>query len=133
MRKTILKIGAILTFSLSVIILFFVVYEPDYLGDNYYYLSPDEAYDIGSSNGAIIYKSNDRFVFEYIIIEEEVVEVDYDDDYIVALQKRDSTVFHYFIINKKTDSLFGPFVQSEFKKKRDQLGLDLNLKLKPDR
>ncbi len=99
------------------------------LGGNYFYLSPDEAYDIGYPGGAIVYKSTRENVFAETIISNEVVDVDYDDEYIVALQKKDSVLLYYYIIEKRTDSLFGPYTSTEYDKKRAKLGLPKELDL----
>jgi hypothetical protein len=131
MRK-ISKIILLLFISLLIGCSFF--FDKEKLGDNYYYLSIFDAYDVGFEKGPIIYKSNQKMVFEKIIIEGDVVEVNYNDNYIIA-KKANHIEFRkeyfndekveYFIISKKSDSIFGPYNEMWYKVKKMELNLDL--------
>lgn len=111
------------------------------LGDNYFYLPKYEAVDIGSPDGAIIYKSKERNVFTDIKIHRNVISVDKNKDFIIAIQQddsitqpkvQDSKFLHYFIIAKQTDMVYGPFSKVEYLKKREELKIPHNLKLKDE-
>jgi hypothetical protein len=123
------KIIIILTSIFLVTISYFLIVDSTNLGENYFYLTPDEGYDIGYPGGAIVYKSTKKNVFSEIIIKSEVVGLDYDDKYIIALQRKDSVLFQFYIIEKKTDSLFGPYMRTEYNEKRAKLGLPEGLDL----
>ncbi|MBO9619646.1 MAG: hypothetical protein J7539_11480 [Niabella sp.] len=57
------------------------------LGNNYYYLPDDEAYDTGFPDGSIIYKSEDKNSFADIKIIADISEVKHDNRYIIVLQQ----------------------------------------------
>ena len=104
------------------------------LGDNYYYLSPYEAMDVGYPGGSIVYKSSQKYSFESIKIKGQVIGVDYDEKFIVALQQKidqaDSKArFNYFIIEKKTDEVIGPFDKQAYLKARERLGISQELEI----
>jgi hypothetical protein len=111
------------------------------LGDNYFYLPKYEAVDIGYPDGAIIYKSTERNVFSDVKIHRNVISVDKNKDFIIAIQQddsvtqpkaQDSKYLHYFIIAKQTDMVYGPFSKIEYLKKREELKIPHNLKLKDE-
>ena len=80
-----------------------------YLGDNYYYLDMDEAKDVGYPDGAIIYKSTERYLFSDIKIKGNVIEVKSNDKFIVAKQiPINQKKINYYIINKSKDQVYGP-------------------------
>lgn len=80
------------------------------LGDSYYYLDPFEAIDVGYPDGAIVYKSTKKLVFDSIIISKEVVQVSHNDQFIFAKQLADVNKLdtNYFIIDKERDKIYGP-------------------------
>ena len=85
------------------------------LGDGYYFLPEYEALDIGFPNGAIVYKSFDKNVFEDIIIPATVVEAKNRGDYIIAIQiPQNDTVKRYFVIDKKGSKIFEDLNKKEF-------------------
>lgn len=111
------------------------------LGDNYFYLPKYEAVDIGYPDGAIIYKSKERNVFSDVKIHRNVISVDKNKDFIIAVQQDDSVTqpkvqdikfLHYFIIAKQTDMVYGPFSKIEYLRKREELKIPHNLKLKDE-
>jgi hypothetical protein len=137
--------------TIVIILLLVVVYliwgrvnEQD-LGDNYYYLPKYEAVDIGYPDGAIIYKSEQRNVFSDVKIQRTVISVNKNKDFIIAIQQDDSVNIksiqsnvldsihlYYFIIVKQTDMVYGPFSKIEYLKKREELKIPHNLKLKDE-
>ena len=113
------------------------------LGDDYYYLSSFEAIDVGYPGGAIIYKSPEQNSMRDIKIRGDVVSVNHDDNYIIAIQQpknssdfkliksynSNDTILNYFIISKKLDRLFGPYKKEEYLLKRKELGVPKELQL----
>lgn len=113
------------------------------LGNDYYYLSVYEARDVGYPEGAIVYKSSKEYVYEDIKIHGEVISVNHDNDFIIAIrEKKDSSIIigkqssnvnrnvQYFIIEKKSDSVYGPFDKEKYLQKRTELNVPEELKLK---
>lgn len=112
------------------------------LGDNYFYLPKYEAIDIGYPDGAIIYKSAERNVFSDVKIHKNVISVNKNEDFIIAIQQddsvniksiyptvQDSKYLHYFIIVKQTDMVYGPFRKIDYLKKREELKVPKELEL----
>ncbi|WP_187478094.1 hypothetical protein [Amniculibacterium sp. G2-70] len=100
-------------------------YDED-LGDGYYFLPEYEAKDIGFPDGAIVYKSFDKNVFEDIKIPATVIEAKNTGDYIVAIQiPQNDTIRKYFVINKKTDEIIENLNRKEF------LNICAKLKINP--
>jgi hypothetical protein len=106
------------------------------LGWRYYYLPQYEAYDLGYPDGGIIYKSSEQNVFSQIIIHGSVIAMNENSAFIIALQcKNDSTAnstFHsmnYYIIDRKTDAIYGPYKEEEYLVKREELEVPRNLQL----
>jgi hypothetical protein len=98
------------------------------LGDNYYWIPRDVAFDIGYPYGAVIYKSEHQSLIGDIIISRDVIEVNHSDNYIIAIQKiyrKDS--IRFFIIEKTDATVYGPFNKSEFYQKKIELDLPRNL------
>ena len=107
------------------------------LGENYYYLPEYEAYDVGYPEGGIIYKSSEKNLFSNVIIHGNVIRMIDNGDFILAIQlKNDSTridkkqLLHYFIIEKKSDIVHGPFDKEKYLQKRQELRVPEELKLK---
>ena len=81
------------------------------LGHHYYYLNQDEATDVGYPGGAIIYKSAQEYSYSDVIVSGNVVEVRFNDQFIVAKQKpieKATDTIWYFLINKTNDRVYGP-------------------------
>jgi len=101
------------------------------LGDNYFYLDKDEAVDVGFSDGAIIYNSPERYFYEKIIITGDVLKVNSDNKFIIAIRdpltSRDNNtgILEYFIIQKKNDSLIGPLTNEKFYETISNLRINL--------
>ncbi|WP_435577847.1 hypothetical protein [Gilvibacter sp.] len=105
------------------------------LGDGYFYLPKYEAVDIGyPEQEAIIYKSDQQYSFNEVIIRGDVVAVKSDERFIIA--KRDSLLHNgqnlgredFFIVLKEQDSVLGPLSESSFEKTLIELKINLNLK-----
>ena len=138
MKKWIIVICVLITIG----IVFFITKtekDTETLGDNYYYLSPYEAIDVGFPEGDIIYKYYQKNLFSDIKIQGEVISINYDKDFIVAVQQKKSSaelvkdkMLYYFIIEKKLDNVIGPLSKQEYLKKREELGVPRELKLKEE-
>ncbi len=114
------------------------------LGDGYYYLPKYESIDVGYENcEAIVYKSASENLFSDIKIRGDVISVNSNRNFIVAAQSTPigcidefvldgSSIRHlsFFIIVKKTDSLYGPYLLEGYLKKREELKVPDKLKLK---
>ena len=88
------------------------------LGDSYYYLDPCEAIDVGYPDGAIIYKSDRKLVFDTTIISKQVVAVTHNDQFILAKQVSTADVYdtNYYFVDKTTDRVYGPLTLDSSKK-----------------
>ena len=138
MKKWIIVICVLITIG----IVFFITKtekDTETLGDNYYYLSPYEAIDVGFPEGAIIYKSSQKGLFSDDQIPGEVSRINYDKDCTLAVKKKKSSaelvkdkMLYYFIIEKKLDNVIGPLSKQEYLKKREELGVPRELKLKEE-
>jgi hypothetical protein len=142
MKKWMIAIFVIL---LSGVLFFIWGVDEQNLGDNYYYLPKYEAVDIGYPGGAIIYKSAQKNIFSDIKIHGNVISVDNNKDFIIAIQNADSSniektnssiaeknSLNYFIIVKKSNLIYGPFNKEEYLQKRDELRVPKELKLKEE-
>lgn len=142
MKKWIIIIIVILLFG----ILFFIwqIDEQD-LGKDYYYLPKYKAIDIGYPGGAVIYKSAQKNVFNNVKVQGDIISINKNKEFIIAIQNidsvninkvklnaLDSNYLHYFIIVKKTDSVYGPFNYVEFLKKRKELKIPEELMFKKE-
>lgn len=125
-------------FTLFIILLFFssCFSEAD-LGDGYYYLSYGNAIDNGYNEGSTIYKSPQKLCFQTVLIQGGILEVNKSKDYILVgqnKQQKDSNektkVFYFWIINKQSSGVYGPFVSDEYENKKKELGVPESLKLK---
>lgn len=98
------------------------------LGDSYYYLESAEAIDIGFPDGAIIYKSTNQYVFKDIKVSREVIQVEHDDTYILAKQVccGDGSDTNFFVINKKSDMVYGPLNADSLEMIRTHFNIKLN-------
>jgi len=135
MRKWI--IIAICILLLCVILFLINRNDEQTLGENYYYLPEYEAYDVGYPEGGIIYKSSKKNLFSNVIIHGNVIRMNDNKDFIVAIQLKEDTtkiskkqLLHYFIIEKKSDIVYGPFLKEEYLEKREELGVPKELQLK---
>lgn len=102
------------------------------LGDGYYFLPKYESVDVGYPNGeAIVYKSNQEYLFSDVKIRGDVMKVKSDSEFIIAkrdpLVRRDSNtgLIEYYIIIKKNDSLIGPLNREIFEKTIGDIGINL--------
>ena len=141
MKKWIITISVII---LLCGVLFFVIKSDEQdLGDNYFYLPKYEAIDLGYPGGGMVYKSSEKYLFKEIKITGNVAEAYSNKDFIIASQNTDTSynktmhsnvakrkLTQYFIIEKKTDILFGPYNKEEYIKKREELGVPRGLQLK---
>jgi hypothetical protein len=137
MKTTMKRLIIILCTVLFFVILFLVLkWDNDDLGDNYFYLPPYQAIDVGYPGGAIIYKSPAKNIIRDVKIHREVIRVNSNKDFIIAIQQqKDSSntnkigLLYYFIIVKKSDIVYGPFKKEEYVQKREELGVPNNLQL----
>jgi hypothetical protein len=134
--------------KLAIIILIFFICscrDERNLGDNYFYLPMYEAKDIGHK-GSFIYTSHYKNVFSNIIIESNVIDINVNKDFILAVQKLDTgnlevradiiidteleeKDLRYFIIVKFTGSIYGPYSKEKYLLKRNELNIPKELKL----
>jgi hypothetical protein len=63
----------------------------DVLGTDYYYLSSDDASDIGYPYGSIIYKSSQKKSFKNVLIYSEIENISYNEEYILTIQQPDKS------------------------------------------
>lgn len=105
-------------------------------GERYYYLPEYEAYDLGFPDGGIIYKSSEHNVFSQIIIHGNVVAMNENSAFIIALQRNNESTanstlhsMNYYIIDRKTDAIYGPYKEEEYLVKREELQVPRNLQL----
>lgn len=127
-------------FSSFFVIAFLSCREMSDLGEQFYYMSEEEAIDVGSRYGAIIYKSRNKSYYDSIYIENKVIDVDYDENHIIAVRKKclneyDSggqlikrnywceDTLQYFIIDKERALLYGPFNFLKFDEYRKKLNI----------
>ncbi|UYW02005.1 hypothetical protein K5I29_03585 [Flavobacterium agricola] len=103
-------------FGIIILFCFTSCNDKNYLGNNFYYLSEYESMDIGYPYGTIIYKSSEKNMFEKIIINSDVVNINNDENYIIVKQspnkklllesiKNDLNVWNNYYISIKKDSL----------------------------
>ncbi len=133
MKKLIITI--IIIVFCAIIVFIFKGNKEQYLGDNYYFLTEYEAIDIGFPDGATVYKALHKNVFNDIKIQGNVVDAISNPDFIVASQRKDSSIIEsdslqYYIIVKKTDSVYGPYNLDEYLQKRKKLNIPNKLILK---
>ncbi len=102
------------------------------LGDNYFYLPEYEAIDFGFPNGSVIYKSEQKYIFTNVKIQGDILLVNSDENFIVAIQKIKNINKQYFIIEKKTDLIHGPHNKKDYLQKRAELGIPEGLKFKEE-
>lgn len=140
-----MKISSVyLIFLVNFLLLFFSSCRDEMdLGDHYFYMPKYEVIDIGYPEGAIIYKSSEKNLYQHIILENEVLEAKSNENFIIAIQNKrefnpmekgenlnNVDQFKYYIIDKHKDRLFGPFTKENFFEKRKELNIPDNLKLK---
>lgn len=121
------------TYLYILILLFtFISCSERKLGKDYYFLPKYDSIDLGYPNSeAIIYKSNEENVFSDIIIQGDVLEVNFNSKYIISKRNplisrnENSGLIEYYIIEKKSDKIFGPLTENEFHKKTVELNTGL--------
>lgn len=135
MKKWIISICILLTLGI-VIYKVVSIKDREYLGDNYYYLPSYEAIDIGYQEGSIIYKSKTKNVFNNIKVPGEVLYVNYDENFIIAVQNSNVNIkeakdkrLNYFIIVKKSDIVLGPMNRQNYLMKRVEFGVPNELQI----
>ena len=113
------------------------------LGDGYYYLPHYEAVDVGYSGGATIYQSNQRYVFNTVLVQGGVVEVQKDNHFIIAARNTKweprtgesvagaaaKELLQYYIIVKTTGTVYGPLDKEAYARKREAIGVPEGLEL----
>ena len=131
MKKSILtvKLMALLSISCSVI-----GSDEQDLGDNYYYLPEYEAIDVGFTDGPIIYKSKEKYLFSDIKLRGNINKVEHDDSFILVSKISEDSLGQrrqllYYIIIKATDSLSGPFDEEQYLERRNRFKIPKNLVL----
>ncbi len=133
MKNWIILVICIIT-GFALWVLFKMDFDDQSLGKEYYYLPAYEAKDIGYPGGAIIYKSLQKYSFNDIKVEGEVVQVKKDDKYITALRKpiADSSnlsIAEYYIINKEIDKVYGPYDKIKYIEVSKEIGVSDKLRL----
>ncbi len=135
MKKWIIAI--LVTLLLCGVLFLIMRNDEQILGENYYYLPEYEAYDVGYPEGGIIYKSSEKNLFSNVIIHGNVIRMNDNKNFIIAMQLKDDSakidkqqLLHYFIIEKKSDLIYGPFKKEEYLQKREELGVQRELQLK---
>ena len=133
MKKLIIAI-LIIIFCVIIVFVFMGNDEQD-LGDNYYFLPEYEAIDIGFPDGATVYKASQKYVFNDIKIQGNVVNAISNTDFIIVSQRKGSSKvendsLQYYIIAKKTDSIYGPYNTDGYLQKRKKLIVPKKLILK---
>ena len=119
---------------ITVVLFFFWGESKQDLGDSYYYLPKYEAIDVGYPGGAIIYKSQQKYLFSDIKISGNIIDVNSNDNFVLAVQKLDNLnietdSLQYFIIVKKTDLMYGPFNSELYLQTRINLEIPKKLNL----
>lgn len=107
-----------------------IVYSCDdeSLGNGYYYLPEYEAIDLGFPYGAVVYKSSKKYIFNDIKIKGNVIEVNSNEDFIIAKRNTVDTIsltetLDYYIIDKEKDTVYGPYNEFYYNEKRNILNL----------
>jgi hypothetical protein len=118
---------AFIVFSIS-ILLSGCQWSNSDLGDSYYYLDSYEAVDVGFPDGAVIYKSSTKNLYQEIKITKQVVQVSHNDRFILVKQltNKDRLDTNYFIIHKKYDIVYGPMNLNSFTKIKSFLKIEIN-------
>lgn len=135
-----ISIIVIIVFFIGTVIFLLSQEKESILGNGYYYLSLEEAIDVGYPGGAIIYKSTQQNYLKDIKITGNVMEVEHNEKYIIAMQQKVRTYreFHsgikkqYYIIDKTTDIVYGPYTMEEYKKKKKELKVPNNINLESE-
>lgn len=110
------------------------------LGDGYYYLPYYEAIDVGYNDGSVVYKSTQKLYFQTILIQGGIIEVKKDEKYILIGQNKqqhdldyETKVYYYWIINKHSSSVYGPYTLDKYLAKKKELDVPESLKLKSEK
>lgn len=132
---------------LAVVAFLFLSEGGDSLGDNYYYLPEYEAIDMGFHGGAVIYRSKRKNLFSDIKIQGNIINVSHNSEFLIAIQqqvdsfgvkkenfvtKDPNKVLNYFIIDKDSGTLFGPYTKEQYILKRNQISVPTDLDFKTD-
>lgn len=115
---------------ISIIVILIRKDNEQILGDGYYYLPKYEAIDVGYPEGSIIYKSSQKHLYSDVKVSGNVIQVNNNNDFIIAIRKSKSNdSLQYFIINKKTDSVYSTYNKNDYLKKRQDLEVPHRLTL----
>lgn len=132
------------TLFVGAILLCFFIYNKNTadLGQGYYYLSKQEAVDVGYPDcESIVYKSASRNVFQNVLIRGDVVAISKNDRFILAAQAplrfcndkalavENDTLLKYFIIDKEHNLVLGPYNKAEYLHKKADLAVPNTLNL----
>ncbi len=113
-----------------VVFLYYNWYNDRDLWDWYYYLPLYEAIDIWyPEKTALIYKSRRMYLFSNIKITWDIINVKYNDDFIVFSKKMEDNLFKCFIIDKKSNQILGPFTTYDFVSYARRLNVSLNCEI----
>lgn len=114
-----------------------IFHGEEVLGNGYYYLPKYEAIDVGFPKGSVIYQSNNRKIYSNVLIESGIIEAKSDRRHILVGQNRekkdskdDTVVSFLWIIDKKTNIIYGPLSLDDYLLKKKELGVSNNLQLK---
>lgn len=120
--------------SVCALLMCFIVFSCNNweLGGGYYFLPKYEAIDIGyPDQEAIIYKSENEYVFKSVVIRGDVLDVHSNSKYIIAKrdplvdENKNSGVLEYYIIKKKNDTVIGPLSHKKFLEMTKKLNVNL--------
>ncbi|RYD53227.1 MAG: DUF3997 domain-containing protein [Sphingobacteriales bacterium] len=126
MKKLAIIGSVIFIFLLLIWALPITILNNDNLGKGYYYLSKDDAIDVGyPERGGIIYKSKRKYHYDSILVHKNVLSVDNNNEFIVALQDTgsgkkydDHNNILYYIIDKENNLMYGPLSKKDYINKR---------------
>lgn len=105
------------------------IFDDEDLGSHFWYFTPSDAIDVGlTEDDARLYKSVESGNYSNTIIYPTVVDVRFDDDFILAIQRnRKNNGLNYFIIDKTINSLFGPYNIHDFNQMRKKFNISKEL------
>jgi hypothetical protein len=133
MKRVIISIGIL--FIIGTLCIYLSI-DKDSLGEGYFYLSEYDAFDLGYPGGGIIYKSPEKYLFHDIVVSGNVIRVNHNKEFILALQFPSESATedlkelpHYFIIQKKLNLIQGPCNKEMYLQKRKELDVPETLVL----
>ena len=146
-----MKVLSFYIFLLFIVSLTGCVWDEGVLGDDYYWMPDYEAEDVGYY-GSILYKSDNQNILSGIKICPDVINAKSNNTYIIVIQRPNKMVIeqmrvegridrkksyeylyknatNYYIINKKTDIIYGLLNKEEYLLKRKELNLSERFEL----